>query len=167
MVYKHRPCPHGHQLVNGRTSIYLGSSRPSAGNIVCGGYVRPSRRMSGRAFSFVLVSPGLGVVVPYDPETDTGYRSLGYSEASLRAIIRRVKSAPKEERNMQPLDELFTLVRTASRRRAQRWVGHVSNRPNFPYLGELNASTFLPWHSLPSEIFRSEHLTKAVCVAAV
>ncbi|PHJ20957.1 c4orf27-like protein [Cystoisospora suis] len=53
---------------------------------------------------------GLGVMVPYDPETDTGYRSLGYSETSLRAVIRKIKSAPKEERNMQPLDELFNLA---------------------------------------------------------
>nr|CEL67195.1 TPA: hypothetical protein BN1204_029930 [Neospora caninum Liverpool] len=53
---------------------------------------------------------GLGVLVPYDAETETGYRSLGFTDAGLRKTILTIKSASKEERDTQPLDELLNLA---------------------------------------------------------
>nr|CEL74581.1 TPA: hypothetical protein BN1205_077420 [Toxoplasma gondii VEG] len=53
---------------------------------------------------------GLGVLVPYDAETETGYRSLGFTDSGLRKTILAIKAAPKEERDMQPLDELLNLA---------------------------------------------------------
>ncbi|PFH33525.1 hypothetical protein BESB_077420 [Besnoitia besnoiti] len=53
---------------------------------------------------------GLGILVPYHAETEIGYRNLGITNAGLKKTIMTIKSAPKEQRDTQPLDELLNLA---------------------------------------------------------
>eukprot|EP00667_Euglena_gracilis_P017684 EG_transcript_18682 len=72
--------------------------------------VRAARRRQSVAEPF----HGMGMVVPYDPKTEVGYRPLGMPEAKFKALLQRIVSHAATPSDRTEFDTLLTFTDVAN-----------------------------------------------------